>query len=63
MTEKLNAMNPLSVLAPGYAIPENARGVIRSVDDVKCGDALSMRLNDGVITGKIEEIKRGFQNE
>jgi len=63
MTEKLNAMNPLSVLSRGYAIPENEHGVIRSVDDVKCGDALSMRLNDGVITGKIEEIKRGFQNE
>ena len=58
--EKLNAMSPLSVLARGYAIPETEIGVVRSVDEIKCGDTLNLRLKDGTLKAKIEEIKRGF---
>ena len=61
--EKLNALSPLSVLSRGYAIPETEKGVIRSVDDVKCGENLSLHLKDGTLTGKIEKIKRGFNDE
>ena len=58
--EKLNALSPLSVLSRGYAIPENEKGVIRSVDEAEFGDKIKLRLKDGTLVGKIEEIKRGF---
>ena len=61
--EKLNALSPLSVLSRGYAIPENERGLIRSVADVKSGENLTLRLKDGTLFGKIEKIERGFHNE
>ena len=61
--EKLNALSPLATLSRGYVIAEGDGGVIKSVDDVKCGDALRIRLRDGALTGKIEKIERGFSNE
>lgn len=60
--EKLNALSPLAVLSRGYAIPETEKGIIRSVDGIKEGDSIKLRLKDGTLTGKVEKIKRGFTN-
>ena len=63
LAEKLNALSPLATLSRGYAIVEGKLGIVKSVEAVKPGDELSLRLCDGVVTGKIEKIKRGFENE
>ena len=61
--EKLNALSPLATLSRGYAIAETESGAIKSVEDVKIGDSLKLRLKDGELSGKIEKIKRGFKDE
>ncbi len=61
--EKLNALSPLSVLARGYAIPENESGIIRSVCELERGDNFKLRLKDGSLVGKVEKIERGLKNE
>lgn len=62
-SEKLGALSPLATLSRGYAIPETENGVVKSVEDVVCGENIRLRLKDGVLEGKIDKIKRGFSNE
>lgn len=50
IVDKLNLVSPLNTLARGYAIASKDKQVIRSVKDVKNGDAISVRVQDGVIS-------------
>jgi exodeoxyribonuclease VII large subunit len=48
--DKLNLVSPLNTLARGYAIASKDEQVIRSVKDVKAGDSISVRVQDGVLS-------------
>ena len=51
----LDAMSPLKVLARGYAVATNEKGtIIRSTSDVVNGDALRLRVTDGLIPCRVE---------
>ena len=50
----LRARDPHTLLARGYAIVRGQHGVVRSTQDVKAGDALSIRLSDGTIEATAE---------
>ena len=58
--EKANALSPLSVIARGYSVAENKTGVVKSVNDVKRGDSIALRVNDGIIDATVVEIKEEF---
>lgn len=48
LTAALDAMSPLKVLSRGYALVSGASGkVIKSIDTLEKGDAVSVRLTDG----------------
>lgn len=53
--EGLNALNPLSVLARGYAVVESEGGCIRRMNDVDVGDVVTVRISDGKFKAKILE--------
>ena len=58
LTAKLDAMSPLKVLTRGYAVAQTDRGeVLRSVDQVKQNDEISIRLFDGKLDAKISNIR------
>ena len=51
---RLEAVNPLAVLARGYAVAENARGeIISSVYDVKVNDNVKIQLFDGQLSATV----------
>ncbi len=58
-TKHLNALSPAAVLARGYAIVEDSRGIVSSVRKLNIGDQATIRLSDGIldsqITGKHEQ--------
>ena len=55
---KLDAMSPLKVLTRGYAMAKSCDGVlIRSVQQVKQGDHINIRFNDGEISAAVREVK------
>lgn len=47
--EKLNLVSPLNTLSRGYAIASKDKQVIRSVEEVKKGDPIHVRVQDGEI--------------
>ncbi len=58
-TAKLDALSPLKVLSRGYAITQNEDGtVIRSVEQVRSGDNIHIRLEDGSVRATVEEMEK-----
>ncbi len=59
LTASLDAMSPLRVLTRGYTIASNPAGdCVRSVEDVRTGDHLSLTVTDGKIGCVVEDVKR-----
>ena len=55
---ELNAFSPLATLARGYAVAQKDKTLIKSVKQLKPGDSLTIRLEDGSAETKITEIKK-----
>ncbi len=56
----LDAMSPLRVLSRGYAIASGEDGKpIRSVRNLRAGDAITLLLTDGQASCRVEETKEG----
>lgn len=54
---KLEALNPLSVVARGYsAVFDETNVLIKSVSQIKEGDRISFMLTDGTVSAEIKEI-------
>ncbi len=55
---KLDAMSPLSVLGRGYAIAQDGKGkALKSIKQVKAGDRVTVRLNDGRVDCDVHSIE------
>lgn len=53
---KLDMLSPLKVLSRGYAIPFKDESVIRSIDDVKIGDNIDIKIADGDMKCAITDV-------
>lgn len=51
----VNALNPLNTLARGYSLTFKDDKLIKSVDDVKINDKITVKLNDGSINAIVIE--------
>ena len=59
LTAKLDAMSPLKVLSRGYSMAMDDEGtVIKSIQALKKGDRLSVRLSDGKAVARVEEVRK-----
>jgi len=53
----LDALSPLSVLGRGYALTQDARGrVLRSSRSVRVGERVRVRLAEGALACRVEEV-------
>lgn len=58
--ERMKAVSPLEKLNSGFSYVEAADGKnIRSVTQVREGDSLRIRVSDGVIDTKVEQVQQG----
>lgn len=55
--ELLGVLNPNNILSRGYAVVQKNGKRIVSVKDVKAGDKVLVRLQNGEISSKIQEVK------
>ena len=53
LSGKLDAISPLKVLSRGYSIAEGENGVVKSVNDVKTGDRLNIKVSDGTFSAEV----------
>lgn len=54
----LDALSPLAVLNRGYAIASDERGkLLRVAREVQTGEAVRLRLNEGVLRCRVEEVE------
>ncbi len=55
--EKLELINPLNVLKRGYSVVYKKDKIINSIKELTKGDNLQIKLSDGLIKTKIEEVE------
>ena len=53
---KLELINPLKVLGRGYSVTYKDDKIISSVKDLKVNDKLRIKLSDGEVISKVEEV-------
>ena len=59
LSGKLEAMSPLAILGRGYTVATNVSGAaVRSVQELSCGEVLTLRLSDGRATAAVTDIKK-----
>ncbi len=51
--EKLNALNPLSIMDKGFSLVKQEDKIIRSLNDVNIDDNLNINLKDGILNVKV----------
>lgn len=56
LIDKLELVNPLNILKRGFSLTTKDDKIIKSVKNVNKSDVLDIRLNDGVIKAKVEEV-------
>ena len=57
LTSELDALSPLSVLHRGFSVTmDQQQKVIKSVQQVKKGQTLQLKLNDGKVLSRVEKI-------
>lgn len=56
LIDKLELVNPLNILKRGFSLTTKDDKIIKSVKNVNKSDILNIRLNDGVIKAKVEEV-------
>ena len=58
ITDKLELMNPLTVLKRGFGLPQKEDGsVIRSTKDIKIEDMVTVQLDEGKFTAQVTAIE------
>ena len=57
--KQLEALNPRNVLSRGYSLTMDDKGhVVTSVEDVEVGNSVTIVLQDGQLTSKVERIQK-----
>lgn len=56
--EKLTLLNPITVMMRGYTRVEGTDKAIRSVEDVKTGERLTIQWHDGSAIARVEEVEK-----
>lgn len=59
----LNAYNPNSVLKRGYALIHKQHKLVRTLDDIKMGDLLDVKVQDGSFIAKVTELKKTHKED
>ena len=58
MAAVIGALNPLSVLSRGYSITYKNNSAVFSADELNIDDVITVRLNEGEITARVEETRK-----
>jgi len=55
---KLELLNPLSIMKKGYSVTKKDGKILKSVADIKKQDQLDILLNDGSVIATVNEVRK-----
>ena len=58
LENKLNTLNPFSIMDKGYSINSVDGKVVSSVEEVKVGDTLETKMKDGIVISTVNEVSK-----
>lgn len=61
VASRLHALSPLNVLGRGYAIATHDGRALRRANDVRPGDAITLRLHEGRVEATVDRTEEGSQ--
>ena len=56
--DKLELLNPLSILKRGYTVTYKDNKIIKNIDDISKNDIVNIRINDGYIDAKVIDVRK-----
>ncbi len=56
LCSKLDALSPLRVLSRGYSITKKDNLVVKDIDELTCGDKVTIQLSNGCVNAEIIEV-------
>ena len=59
---KLETLSPLKVLSRGYAAVSKENAVVTGIENIKCGDMLTVSFKDGSLSCNVTEILKENNN-
>ncbi len=54
--EKLELLNPISILSKGYSVVKKEDKIIKNIKDIKIGNTINIKLFKGNIEAKVEKV-------
>ena len=60
---KLELLNPLNIMKKGYSVTKVNGHVIKSIQDVKKEDFVDILVSDGIISAKVDTVRKDENNE
>ncbi len=62
LSERIDALSPLKIMGRGYSMVYRDDKLIRSADELKSGDELTLKLCDGEARVSVTEVKNGKED-
>ena len=59
LVERLNGLSPTAKLVRGFGYISCNDKPVTTVEDVKAGDSIVMRIHDGQINANVTDVKKG----
>lgn len=56
---KLELINPLSIMKKGYSVTKKDNVILKSIDQINTGDTITVDLQDGTISAVVNEKRKG----
>lgn len=58
IVQKLELLNPLSILSRGYTLTYKDNNIIKNIEEVSKGDTINIKVNNGFIDAKVENVRK-----
>ncbi|MFK5883945.1 MAG: exodeoxyribonuclease VII large subunit [Candidatus Izemoplasma sp.] len=56
---KLELLNPLSIMKKGYSVTKLNNKIINSIKQINTGDDIEITLTDGIVKASVKEVRKG----
>ncbi len=60
--DKIEIMNPIRVMSKGYSMTFKGKEILKGTENVKIGDEIKTKFNDGIIISEVRKVMNGKED-